>query len=83
MTYSAVLTPLAVVLELVLFLMGVYAGYFRKKTFGYCFAATFLIFAVFDVLGSTGVSSDILSILNIIAILASVTGMYLVIREKM
>lgn len=82
MSLAYILTPVAIALELVIFCMGVYAGYARKKTYGYLFGATFLIFAVFDYLGSLGVSTDMLSALNIVAILSSFAGIYLVIREK-
>jgi len=82
MTYSSFLTPLGIVIELLIFFMGIYAGYFQKKTFGYFFAFTFLVYAAFDYMGAMGVSADILSILNIIAILAAFAGMYLVIKEK-
>ena len=82
MTYSSILTPLAMVIELLIFFMGIYVGYFRKKTFGYFFAFTFLIYAAFDYMGAMGVSTDILSILNIIALIAALTGMYLVLKEK-
>ncbi|MFA4860844.1 hypothetical protein [Methanoregula sp.] len=82
MTYSAILTPFAIILELVVFILGVYAGYCRKKPYAYLFAVTFLIFAAFDYLGSIGVSTDIIAILNIVAVLAALAGMYLVVREK-
>jgi len=82
MTYSAILTPLAIAIEIVIVIMGIYAGYFRKKTFGYLFAFTFMVYAAFDYMGAMGVSADILSVLNIIAILAAFAGMYLVIKEK-
>ncbi|MFA4877185.1 MAG: hypothetical protein WC586_07195 [Methanoregula sp.] len=82
MTYSAILTPVAMVLELIICCMGVYAGYSRKKTYGYLFAVTFLVFAAFDYLGSIGVSTDVLSVLNIIAVLSALAGMYLVLQEK-
>ncbi|OPY36238.1 MAG: hypothetical protein A4E35_02061 [Methanoregula sp. PtaU1.Bin051] len=82
MTLSTVITPVAMVLELVVCIMGLYAGYARKKTFGYLFAATFLLFAFFDYLGTMGVSADTLAILNVIAILAALAGMYLVLQEK-
>ena len=82
MTYSAILTPLAIAIEIVIVIMGIYAGYFRKKTFGYFFAFTFMVYAAFDYMGAMGVSADILSVLNIIAILAAFAGMYLIIKEK-
>jgi hypothetical protein len=81
MSLAPVLTPITIALELAICCMGVYAGYARKKAYGYLFAATFLIFALFDYFGSIGVSMDLLSVLNIIAVLASLAGMYLVIRE--
>jgi hypothetical protein len=82
MALSAVITPVAMLLELVVCAMGLYAGYALKKTFGYLFAVTFLVFALFDYLGSTGISADILAILNVIAVLAALAGMYLVLLEK-
>ncbi len=82
MALSTVITPVAMLLELVICAMGVYAGYARKKTYGYLFAVTFLLFALFDYLGSTGVSADTLAILNVIAVLAAVAGMYLVLQDK-
>jgi expansin (peptidoglycan-binding protein) len=82
MALSTVITPVAMILELVICVMGLYAGYALKKTFGYLFAVTFLLFALFDYLGSTGVSADTLAILNLAAILAALAGMYLVIQDK-
>ena len=41
-----------------------------------------MVYAAFDYMGAMGVSADILSVLNIIAILAAFAGMYLVIKEK-
>ena len=82
MALSTVITPVAMLLELVIGVLGLYAGYSLKKTYGYLFAATFLLFALFDYLNSAGVPADTLAILNLIAILAALIGMYLVIREK-
>ncbi len=82
MTYASILTPIAMVIEIVIFILGVYAGYGQKKPYGYLFAVTFLIFAIFDYLGSIGVSADTLSVLNIIAVLAAFGGIYLVLQEK-
>ena len=82
MALSTVITPVAMLLELVICLLGLYAGYAKKKTYGYLFAVTFLLFALFDYLNSSGVSADILAVLNVIAILAALAGMYLVVREK-
>lgn len=82
MALSAIITPVAVLLELIICVMGIYAGYAKKKTYGYLFAMTFLLFALFDYLGQAGVGEDTLAILNIVAVLAALGGMYLVIQEK-
>lgn len=82
MALSTVITPVAMLLELVICAMGVYAGYAQKKTYGYLFAVTFLLFALFDYMNSVGVSADTLAILNLIAILAALAGMYLVVQDK-
>ncbi|MCK9631534.1 MAG: hypothetical protein M0R30_07805 [Methanoregula sp.] len=82
MALSTVITPVAMLLELVIGVLGLHAGYSLKKTYGYLFAATFLLFALFDYLNSVGVPADTLAVLNLIAILAALIGMYLVIREK-
>ena len=82
MAFSSFLTPLAVLFELVIGVLGIYAGYTKKKTFGYLFAITFLLFALFDYLGQMGLDTDTLSMVNIIAVLAALVGMYLVIQEK-
>lgn len=82
MAISFVLTPVAIVLELAVFLMGVYAGYTLKKRYGYLFGFTFFVFSLFDYFSSLGISADILAVLNIIAILAAIGGMYFVIKEN-
>jgi hypothetical protein len=81
MALSQFLTPLGMILEIVIVLLGIYAGYVQKKRFGYLFAVTFLFFAAYDYAGLTGFSADLLSVLNIIAILAAVAGMYLAVRK--
>ena len=50
MEISSVITPIAIILELVIFIMGLHLGYILKKTYGYLFAFTFLVFALFDYL---------------------------------
>ncbi|NMB78698.1 MAG: hypothetical protein GYA23_06335 [Methanomicrobiales archaeon] len=82
MALSPILTPVAVLLELVVCVLGLYAGYVKKKTFGYLFAVTFLLFALFDFLGQAGLSADTLAIINVVAVLAGLAGMYLVLQEK-
>jgi hypothetical protein len=82
MALSDIVMPAAMILELAICAMGLYAGYARKQTFGYLFAVTFLLFALFDYLGSAGVTADTLAILNTVAVLFALAGMYLVLQEK-
>ena len=81
MAVSPLLTPVAVILELAICILGIYAGYARNKMYGYLFAVTFLLFAAYDGLGQIGIADDILSILNLVAILAALVGMYLALQE--
>jgi uncharacterized membrane protein YjgN (DUF898 family) len=82
MALSALVTPFTVLLELVIGVLGIYAGYAKKKMYGYLFAVTFLLFALFDYLGQIGMDDDTLAIVNIIAVLAALIGIYMVIQEK-
>jgi len=81
MAVSLYTTPVAIILEFLIFIMGMYAGYYLKKTCGYLFGCMFFIFAIFDFLGAMSISTDILSSLNILAILMGLAGMYVLIRE--
>jgi hypothetical protein len=69
------------VLEIVIVLLGIYAGYAQKRPFGYLFAITFLFFAMYDYLAQLGISFEFLASLNVIGILAGVGGMYLLVLE--
>jgi hypothetical protein len=82
MALSSVITPVAMLLELVICALGLYAGYALKKTYGYLFAVTFLLFALFDLFGTLGFSADTLAIVNVIAVLAALIGMCLIVQEK-
>ena len=82
MGLSAVLTSGAMLLELIICAFGIYLGYAKKKMFGYLFAVTFLLFALFDYLGQAGMSADALAIVNLVAVLAALCGMYLVFQES-
>lgn len=82
MALSPILTPVAVLIELIIGILGLYVGYAKKKTFGYLFAITFLLFGLFDFLGQIGLDADILSIINIIAVLAGLCGMYQLLQES-
>ncbi len=82
MTISTVITQVAMLLELVVCAMGLYAGYAKKKTFGYLFAVAFLLFALFDYIGTyTSVTAGPRSVVNVIAVLAALAGMYLIVKD--
>jgi hypothetical protein len=82
MALSPVITPIAMLLQLVICVLGLYIGFSKKKVYGYLFAVTFLLFALFDLFGTLGFSEDTLAIVNMIAVLAALIGMYLVVQEK-
>jgi len=82
MALSPVITPVAMLIELIIGVLGLYVGYAKKKIYGYLFAITFILFALFDYLGQTGLDPDVLSIVNIIAVLSALCGMYLVFQES-
>jgi len=82
MELSSIITPVAILLELIIFVAGVYAGYVLKKFYGYLFGFTFLVFALFDYFGTLDVPADVLPLLNIIAILSALAGIYQVIKEN-
>nr|WP_319377090.1 hypothetical protein [uncultured Methanoregula sp.] len=81
MALSQILTPVAMLLELVICCIGIYAGYAKKKIYGYFFAVTFLLFAVFDLLNSVGVSADTLAILNVLAVISALGGIWILVQE--
>ena len=82
MALSAIITPVAVLLEMVICVLGIYAGFAKKKTYGYLFGVTFLLFALFDYLGQIGLDPETLSLVNIVAVLAALIGIYMVVQEK-
>ena len=82
MALSPALTSVAMLMELIICILGIYTGYAKKKTYGYLFAITFLLFALFDYLGQTGMSADALAIVNLVAVLAALCGMYLVFQDS-
>ena len=82
MALSAVITPVALLLELVICVLGLYLGFAKKKAYGYLFAGTFLLFALFDYLGQAGLDADSLAIVNLVAVFAALAGMYLVLQDK-
>lgn len=82
MALSPIVTPIAMLLELVVCVLGLYVGYAKKKTYGYLFAVTFLLFALFDFFSQAGLDADTLSFVNLVAILTALAGMYLMFQEN-
>lgn len=82
MELAPVLTPFAAVIEIVIFVLAVGVGISSKKLYGWFFAITFLIFALFDILGQMNVSTETLAILNIIAVVAGLVGMIFLLKES-
>lgn len=82
MAVSAFLTPVAAFFEIVTCVLALVIGFSSRKIYGWLFAFTFFIFAAFDVLGGMSIPSDLLAILNLIAVLAGLCGMYLLLREN-
>jgi uncharacterized membrane protein YiaA len=80
MAFASVVTPVAVGIELLIFIIGMYAGYAQKKMSGYFFGVTFLLFALFDTFCSLGYSEDTLAAINIVAILFALGGVYFLVR---
>jgi hydrogenase/urease accessory protein HupE len=82
MALSPIITPVAMLLELVICALGIWVGYAKKKNYGYLFAVTFLLFALFGYLGQAGLDADSLAVVNLVAVLAGLGGMYLVFQEN-
>jgi len=82
MALSSFLTPVAMLLELVICVLALYLGFAKKKAYGFLFAVTFLLFGLFDFFGTLGIPADILALVNVIAVLAALAGMYLVLQEN-
>ncbi|WP_321505652.1 hypothetical protein [uncultured Methanoregula sp.] len=82
MALAPILAPVSMLLELVICILGIYTGYVKKKVYGYLFAATFLLFTLYDYFYQIGIGEDTLEIVNLIAVLAALGGMYLVLKDR-
>jgi hypothetical protein len=74
MILTDLLTPLAIIIEFLVTIVGLYCGAVLKRPAGYFFAVTFLIFGVYDYLFMFGVGQDLLAFLNFIAVLSALGG---------
>jgi hypothetical protein len=82
MSLPDILTPVAMIIELVVVILGVYVGYKLKKPFGYLIAVSFLLFALYDFFESAGLSADAMSVINLFAALAAFWAMLMIYGSK-
>ena len=81
MILTDLLTPLAIIIEYLVVIGGLYVGAVLKKPAGYCFAVTFLIFGLYDFLLLCGVGQDVLAVANIIAVISALYGIILLAKK--
>jgi hypothetical protein len=76
-----ILTPVSIIIEFLIVIMGCYAGAVLKKPAGYLFAVTFLLFGLYDYLYLIGMGPEIMAVLNIIAVLSALGGISLLAKR--
>ncbi len=81
MMLAVILTPISIVLEFLVAIIGCYAGAVLKRQAGYLFAAAFLLFGLYDFFTIAGFGPDLLAVVNIIAVLAALGGISLLARK--
>ena len=81
MNLADILTPVSIVLEFLIAIVGCYAGAVLKKPAGYFFAVTFLLFGLYDYLSFLGIGKDLIAVVNLIAVLAALGGISLIVRR--
>ena len=77
-----VLTPVSMLLEFVIVIIGCYAGFVLKKQAGYFFALAFLLFGLYDYFTLLGLGADAIALVNIVAVLAALGGILVVVRKE-
>ncbi|MCQ1537459.1 hypothetical protein FTO68_00410 [Methanocalculus taiwanensis] len=80
MALAEMLTPVSIAIQLIIVILGCYAGFKMKIQAGFLFALTFLLFAVYDMTSMMGYGDDTLAIINIIASLSALGGIYLLVK---
>jgi uncharacterized membrane protein AbrB (regulator of aidB expression) len=81
MILADILTPISIVIEFLIAIVGCYIGTVLKKPAGYLFAVTFLLFALYDFFAIIGIGPDTIAVINIIAVLAALGGISLIARR--
>ncbi|MDO9035460.1 MAG: hypothetical protein Q7U51_09690 [Methanoregula sp.] len=82
MIIADILTPVSIVLEFFIVIIGCYAGLVLKKAAGYLFAITFLLFGLYDFFYIIGLEPDFIAIINLIAVIAAIGGISLLARRE-
>ena len=82
MIIADILTPISIVIEFLIVIIGCYAGLVLKKPAGYLFAVTFLLFGLYNFFYIIGIGPDIIAIINIIAVLTALGGISLLARRS-
>lgn len=82
MIVTDILTPLSIVIEFLVTIVGLYCGAVLKRPAGYFFAVTFLIFGLYDYLFMFGVGPDLLSFINFIALLSALGGIIFLTKKS-
>ncbi|MDD3407128.1 MAG: hypothetical protein PHP13_03495 [Methanomicrobium sp.] len=76
-----ILIPVTIIIELIVFLGGCYAGAVLKKQYGFFFGLSFLLFAFYDILGILDCSEEVLAAANMIASSLALAGMYVALKS--
>ena len=80
MSLADIITPISIIIEVIIAIAGFYTGFVLKKQAGILFGLSFLLFAVYDILSMMAFGSDSLAIVNILAVLSALIGVYLLIK---
>lgn len=81
MLVADILTPVSIVIEFLIVIIGCYAGLVLKKQAGFFFAVAFLLFGLYDFFYIIGIGPDIIAIINLIAILSALGGISLLAKR--
>ena len=76
-----ILTPISIIIEFLVVIVGCYIGGVLKKPAGYLFAVAFLLFALYDYFNIIGLGPDLIAVVNIIAVLAALGGITLIAKK--
>jgi uncharacterized membrane protein len=82
MSIPEMLTPIAMLVEVLVVVLGFYLGYKCKKRSGYLLAIAFLLFALYDYLESAGLSEDAMAVINLVAATSALGAVFLMVKGE-